>query len=840
MVSPVQIILNQTNFEEVRDKQGGGSKRDFFAFRDAEFRQHKVNILDQMNAIGGVLASQSQGNIGVIKVILRREAWAKSHRPTNTLFRNGRIPLIGGADLGEMLFEATPHSIDAVAQAIARAETSTKLKLNANTQKEVPNPSSFKSELGAISRVELYGAPDRRDFSVEEAITWLSNPLTGSGYLIELFESPIPRTEWDRLPENRQQLHRTFREGLSSFKAGLDVHRLTNTEREQPQFAFRLERSDAPSKLLLTDSRRLERSRVRELAPFDPDVIKHQKLLNFLENHPLVRRIELPPIITRTATGLSNVRSAPSSLELPTRQVERSHPIMGIVDGGVAPVLNDWVQARWDILADEHMDLNHGTFIGGLAVAGNTLNGEEVCAEPDGIELVDIAVFPDESSPDAFQSYYPSGLPDFFDEVDQAIGEYNSQFGARVYNFSLNVQHSATPNRYGPFAMRLDSIAETNDCIFFISAGNTAPQNVRAEWSSDPTQALVDLAAAREDSLLMPGESVRNIAVAAVNPPDVSTSVAHAPANYSRRGPGLRAGVKPDIAHVGGTGTPCPQSGHGLYSILPNGNICDGCGTSYAAPLAAKTAAILDHSIEGDVSRETLHALLLHNAALPESLKNKTLRPVAKDLVGFGIPPSAQQILGGTDNEITLVFASRLQRDQQIEFGFSWPESLSLEGGKCKGHAKLTLVSTPPLDSRFGSEFVRVNLNATLQQEDFDRDGKAGWKGRLEPVYLPDEAERRRMEAERIEHDLKWSPVKVFEKHMPRGVGKSTNWRLFVEYLTRSGEDMPINGIPFTAILTISDANGEARVFDEMRRSLQATGVQISDIQTAARVTPRI
>lgn len=840
MASPVQIILNHNNFEEIRDKQGGGSKRDFFAFRDADFIQHKTNVLDQMNAIGVVLSTQTFGSTGVIKVILRREAWAKSHRPTNVLFKSGRIPLVGGADLGEMLFEANPHSLRAVSEAIARAETTTRTKFDERSQKDVPDPSSFKKELGAISRVELYGPSDRRDFSADEAVAWLSNPLTGSSYMVELFEPPVPRAEWDLLPQGRRQLHRTFREGLVNFEAGLDVRRLTNSEREQPQFAFRVEKSDAPPRVLLTDARSLERSRTREIASFDPSVQRHQKLLEFLETHPLVRRIELPPIITRTNTGATNLRSAPSSFELPTRQTERSHPIMGIVDGGVAPVLNDWVQARWDILADEHMDLRHGTFIGGLVVAGNALNGRDVCAEPDGIELLDVAVFPNETSPDAFQSYYPSGLPDFFDEIDQAVNEYNSQYGARIFNFSLNVQHPATPNRYGPFAIRLDSIAEANDCIFFVSAGNTAPQNMRAEWSSDPTQALVDLAAARDDSLLMPGESVRNVAVAAVNPPDVSTSIANAPANYSRRGPGLRAGVKPDIAHIGGTGTPCAQSGHGLYSILPNGNICDGCGTSYAAPLAAKTAAILDHSIEGDVSRETLHALLLHNARLPEPLKFTTLKPVAKDLVGFGIPPSASEILRGDDNEITLVFASRLQRDQQVEFGFSWPDSLSLPGGKCKGHAKLTLVSTPPLDSRFGSEFVRVNLNATLQQEDFDRDGRAGWKGRLEPIYLPDDAERHRIEAERIEHDLKWSPVKVFEKRMPRGVGKSTNWRLFVEYLTRSGEEMPTGGVPFTAILTISDPIGDATVFDEMRRSLQAAGVQISDIQTAARVTPRV
>src|SRR3546814_2374093 len=94
---------------------------------------------------------------------------------------------------------------------------------------------------------------------------------------------------------------------------------------------------------------------------------------------------------------------------------------------------------------------------------------------------------------------------------------------------------------------------------------------------------------------------------------------------------------------------------------------------------------------------------------------------------------------------------------------FAWPASLVGPGGKCRGRAKITLISTPPLDARFGSEFVRVNINATLQQEQAD----GGWKGRLEPLYLPSKRESPAVEAELIEHDLKWSPVKVLrsEEH---------------------------------------------------------------------------
>ncbi len=420
--------------------------------------------------------------------------------------------------------------------------------------------------------------------------------------------------------------------------------------------------------------------------------------------------------------------------------------------------------------------------------------------------------------------------------MDAAVSDARARHGVRVFNMSLNILQPAAPDRYSPHAARMDQIAEANNAVVFISAGNIAPQDLRPEWPLDTAAALGNLANARNDGLLTPAESARNVAVGALNPPGLENCASFAPTRYSRRGPGLRAGVKPDLAHVGGAGSQHRDLGHGLFSILPDGTIIDGCGTSYAAPLAAKTAAVLDHAIEGEVSRETLIGLLVHHAEIPPPLRVKALAPIARHMVGFGMPPSAEQILESGEHAITLVFASRIQRDQQINFRFGWPPSLVGPGGKCRGRAKITLVSTPPLDSRFGSEFVRVNINATLQQEQ----ESGGWKGRLEPLYLPSRREGPAVEAELIEHDLKWSPVKVLAKTFPQGVGPSSNWRLFVDYLTRAGETMPDEGVPFTAIVTISDPDEEQPVFTDMRQTLQALGTQIADIRTAARVTPRV
>lgn len=834
MASPIQIILNPDNYEEAREAGGGGGKKDFFAHRDAEFAAHRNALISQIKTISGVLSAQSQGDVGFVKVILRREAWAKSHRPVASLFRSNRTPVVGGGDLGVMIVEARPETLLQVAAEIARAETFTAMKFNQLKQKEEPNPSSRKSEAGAIDRIELYAASDRRSFSVEEAVAWLSNPMTGSSYQVELFDSPPPRSEWDRLDAGHRRLVESFVEGFKSLDRGIAAERLPNHRNKQPILSVRLDQSNDQPVLRLSET--LASERRRELALFNPDLNRHARLLAFLDSHPLVRRVELPGIVVRAALPASAVsRARPVGVDIALRDSKRTHPRMGIIDGGISEALADWVIDRWDVLADADIDLAHGTFIGGLAALGGALNGAEVCPEPDGTELVDVAVFPSESRAGAFASYYPDGLPQFFDEMEAAVSDAHARHGVRIFNMSLNILQPAAPDRYSPHAARLDQIAEANNAVVFISAGNIQPQDLRAEWPADATSALASLANARNDGLLTPAESARNVAVAALNPPGHDGCVSFAPTRFSRRGPGLRAGVKPDLAHVGGAGSLHSVLGHGLFSILPDGTVVDGCGTSYAAPLAAKTAAVLDHAIEGEVSRETLIGLLVHHAELPVPLQAKALSPIARHMVGFGMPPSAERILETGDHSITLVFASRIRRDQQINFRFAWPASLVGPGGKCRGRAKLTLVTTPPLDPRFGAEFVRVNINAALQQEQAD----GGWKGQLEPLYLPSKRQSPAVEAERIEHDLKWSPVKVLAKTFPQGVGPSSNWRLFVDYLTRAGEVMPEEGVPFTAIVTISDPDSEKPVFNDMRQSLQALGAQISDIRTAARITSR-
>ncbi|MEQ1801894.1 MAG: S8 family peptidase [Gammaproteobacteria bacterium] len=833
---PIQVVLNSANFHVDREKPtGGGPGTDFFANNDQAFVQHREAMRTQLESVASRIESDPRTTVSYGKVTIRRSMWAKSHRPTRALFRPERTPLVGGAGLGQLLVELTPDSARQVARDIAGAEDHVRTRFNEKTQREEKVPSTRRSETGAIESITLWQPQDRRRFTTQQALQWLGDPRSGGAYLVELFERPQPEPEWDALPAPKRELFHSFRSGLAAIGPGLVVEGRTIGQTGRTWVLVKLNRTADPP---LVQLERDEVTRARQLpsdtAERDLRPERHEALLTFLDHHPLVRGIRLQPRPHQSEHSMPATSATPPAIPSPADG--QAYPNVGVIDGGIGVPLKSWVKVRWGLVADAHQDTQHGTFIGGLLVAGRSLNAQPAIAEADGCELIDLALLPDDQQPAVFAMYYPNGVADFLDELQVAVAQLRSQYGVRIFNFSMNLKdEQVDPDFYSLFAERLDRIADATDSLFVISAGNLEHPDQRVEWPSDSVAALRSLATARADTLLTPAESVRNLSVAAINPEQVANCIPYALANYSRRGPGLRSGVKPDFCHVGGAGLPNPAAPTGLNSINDAGAVEHGCGTSYAAPLVAKTLAVLDHAIEGDVSRETLLALLVHHASLPAPFRDDAISALARDLVGFGLPANADKVLEGDEHQITLVFAGRLMEGKQLTFHFSWPDVLTGADGRCRGYARLTLVTSPPLDYRYNAELVRVNVNARLQQA--TEDGK--WKKQLYDTYLPASGDEALYESERIEHGFKWSPVKTYGRKM-KGVGKSSSWRLVVDYLTRANEAFPAAGVPFTVVLTIADPINAAPVFNSMRQALQSLGIQISDIRTAARVVARV
>ncbi|MGC2634903.1 MAG: S8 family peptidase [Candidatus Cybelea sp.] len=828
MPNPVQVILNAQNFADApRDAGSGGEHKDFFFNEPVTFQEHKRQLATQVRDIGSAIKSS---DLGYVKVKLKRSALAKSHRPFQAILTPKTATVVGGLDLGEVLVEVTTSGLKEIEKRIegAPADSPTKER----NGKTFPNPARSKAEVGAIEKFELYGPSDKRNFTVQEALEKFADPRRAGAYFVELFEMPPAPDDWELCPSRKRRLFESLIAGFIQLGPGTVVDRLDLTNYVTNFLLVRLLQSET-APVVYFDPNHDHGSFTPSTAPFDNNVMRQSSLLRFLDEHPLVKRIQIAPIPYRSRSGMARVR--PTAATLPAKNADATYPLVGIIDGGIGASLSSWVVGKRGTLAPEHQDAEHGTFIGGLLVAGSSLNGADVCPEADGCDLYDIDVMPNDDMPRVFQQYYLTGFQHFFEEVEQAIDQAKREHGVRVFNFSLNDDELASTAAVSFAAQRLDVIAQELDVIIVISAGNLDGE-ARAEWPDSPVEALRLLAGHLGDErLATPAESSRNVTVGSVNPPGLSNALADAPANYSRRGPGLNLSVKPDYAHFGGSGTRCPQLGSGLFSVAPDGSVVENRGTSFATPLIAKTLATLIHQIEGHTPRETVVALVTHSARVRAPLVNKLFKGIARHFVGFGRPASVSEMLSTPDSAITLIFHGKLMPGKNLDFAFTWPSSLVEVGGKCHGHATMTLVYTPPLNYSFGAESVRVNLDAALQQDI----GDGHWSARTRETFWDKEDLGPAHERELIEAGLKWAPVKTYGTARMTGKGSSSSWRIFLEYITRANTVYPDAGIPFSIVLTIEDSKNGGPIFNEVRQALQVAGADLAAIRTATRVPVR-
>lgn len=88
---PVQVVLDAQKFVEtfVR-KPGPQEHRDFYEGNDDGFRVHKEQLIMRVLQIAVALEA-TESKLGFVRVQVREQALAKSHRPTRVLFTADRV-----------------------------------------------------------------------------------------------------------------------------------------------------------------------------------------------------------------------------------------------------------------------------------------------------------------------------------------------------------------------------------------------------------------------------------------------------------------------------------------------------------------------------------------------------------------------------------------------------------------------------------------------------------------------------------------------------------------------------------------------------------------------------
>ena len=821
---PIQVVMNSSDYiEEEKRSSRRGNRKDYYSGRDDVFREHKEHFATQLDLFSKIQEESQFTKIAYAKVVLDKKAIAKSNRPTEKIITSDNdCKVIGGNRAGEMIVRFMPYSARKIKAAIENAEDNTTWDFDKKGRR-VAKPSVWRSEVGAIKDILPFSAQDKCPFSAADVVAFLKE--YGMTYLyVDLFETVASGSDIMLSSDRAEALKMftSFESGLESF-AGIKAFR-SSLHTAKRSFVIYMT-TDSCSMVKLRED--IVSSDV-SIHSINTNAEDYESLLNYLKSHPLVKKVSLPPVIQDVPEPSFRYDDT-QNFVIPKPVKLDKYPLIGVADTGIAKIFENWVAARVDNINPKYKDDTHGSFISGLYITGKVLN-QNVIKEADGNRLVEICVLPKNGS---FDNVYKKGIEEFLINLRASIEEAVETTGVRIIGLSMNVNVGRLNDEYSAFAKELDDIAESYNVIIIISAGNL--KTPHHEWNTTDTDANISEYTSRVDNIVYaPAESIRNLTVGALNPPDNLGLT-----NYTCIGKGLATGTKPDLVHVGGFGNLRPNIGTGLYSIKPDGRITTGCGTSYSAPLVAKTLAALDFLIEGDVPRETLMALVVHNARVPSAFVDKKYKQYLKDWIGFGMPLDSESILNGSENAVSLVFHNTIRKGQVLSFPFSWPASLVADG-KCRGHVKVSVVCTPQLDYDYEEELVREGVRLSLCQ--INAEGVRS-QTRLKPIYSTartPSAEAGLDEEDRKESLYKWHPVKVYEMEFKGISHDAGSWRLEARYLDRENVIPSPNGLVFTIIMTIEDSSHIAPVYNEMRLMLQTAGVQISDIQTAIRISPRV
>ena len=499
--------------------------------------------------------------------------------------------------------------------------------------------------------------------------------------------------------------------------------------------------------------------------------------------------------------------------DFPAPDLSIDYPTIGIIDSGTNEIdkfLSPWRVAREVYVPQSEQDTSHGSFVAGLTIHSRKMNHGDVQFPECSSKFVDVvALSKTGTSEDKLLTILEDVIPKYPD--------------VNVWNLSLGTTRSVVDSSFSDLAVALDRLQEQYKITFVIAAGNyqTAPFR---DWP--PTTMLGE-----SDRICAPADSLRSIVVGSITHRDHASSrvIAGSPSPFTRRGPGPLYLPKPDLSHLGGncdaTGV-CTQIG--VLSIDGNGNLVEDLGTSFAAPLVTTMHANLTDRVAEQTSSLMARALLVHSAAKSSG----RIDPELLRYNGFGVPQNIDTLLACESWECTMTFEIEIPTSVAYEKSvFPMPKSLFISNEVLKANILMTLVYDPEMDGSFGSEYCRSNIEVSLGTHKVGKDGVRHHKKQVpEDPILRGKA----YEKDLVAHGFKWSPVKVYRREMVRGIG-SDRWRLDLSVQHRSAH-LPVKKNRAALVITISDPNKKAPVYNEMVAQMNNLGWSAVDLKMKGRL----
>ncbi len=527
-----------------------------------------------------------------------------------------------------------------------------------------------------------------------------------------------------------------------------------------------------------------------------------------------VRSISEMPVLRVVRPNLFNPQTLPEKLPLPDRRLE-DFPVVVVVDSGVTdkvPALANWIIGRSSDVPPEYRNPEHGSFVAGLICWGDHLNPTISGIESSPCAIFDLQVLP--NADPAKGSTDTVTESELLQSLETALTRYANDY--KVWNLSLGTDAVCSLSEFSPLAVALDELQERYEVSFVISAGN---------YSSLPLlsypRGKADLERGRITS---PADSVLGITVGSVSHVDYKSNgpQQHHPSAFSRHGAGPNYIIKPDLVHYGGSCSLDASHQAGVRSIAANGT-AENMGTSFAAPLVSRTLANIYHEITPTPSPVLARALLTHSARDPRN--GGRIPDGDENYFGFGLPTKLPQCLECTPYSSTLIFEDTLRPGYFLEWtDFPYPATLS-RNGRYFGEIWMTVAFSPSRGARWGTEYCETHIEAHMGVYYTQTSRKTGQSTRKFKGLVPPEHKNcgQLYESYQVESLRKWAPVRTYHRDLgPKGE-RGEQWRLMVRLLTRHGVEAKktFRRQPFSLIVTITDPQKEAPVYDEMSRIIR-------------------
>ena len=153
----------------------------------------------------------------------------------------------------------------------------------------------------------------------------------------------------------------------------------------------------------------------------------------------------------------------------------------------------------------------------------------------------------------------------------------------------------------------------------------------------------------------------------------------------------------------------------------------------------------------------------------------------------------------------------------------------------------MTVAFAPARGSRWGTEYCETHIDAHFGVY---RGQTSRTTGITKPKFVglvPPEDKNKGIlyESYQVEKLRKWAPVRTYHGDLGENGERGDRWRLMLRLLTRHGieDEEAFRPQPFSLIITISDPQKKAPVYDEMARIvLNRFQAQNLAVRAAARV----